>query len=103
MEYYRVKVKLKDIPLDYHSYGFESENQWLGAVYERQLKYKGEVGESIEKKPARRKLRIRNIYGSYEDVWFYDFMLERTTPPIQNTETRTNQIEEELDNAFGFD
>lgn len=103
MEYYRIKEKLKDVPRDYHEYGFESDNQFLNAVYARHHAYKGKVGESVCKKPARRQLRIRNIYGSYEDVWFYDFMLERTTAPMKNDGMTRNPIEEELDNAFGFD
>jgi len=100
--YYRVKEHLRDIPNDHHFFGFETEYDFRTAVHNRHQKWKGAVGRCVDERPDRRCLRIYNIYSSYEDVWFYDFMLEQTVPPAEERE-ESSDIDEVLDKIFGFD
>ena len=91
---------------DCHFYGFELETAFWDAVYKRHREWKGEVGLLVEKRDVRRLVRFWNRYGGRDDVWLYDFMLQRTAEAPQYM-PRPMTEEEELDamlyDIFGFD
>ena len=107
--YLRVKERLPrpcEMLHDCHFYGFELEREFWDAVYKRHREWKGRVGLLIETRDVRRLVRFWNRYGGRDDVWLYDFMLQRTAevPPYM---PRPMTEEEELDallyDIFGFD
>ena len=100
--FYKVIDKIKSLPRNFHDYGYETEDQLHTAICRLQEKWKGCSGECVGRKHGFLRLRIRNIYHGHDDVWFPSILVLATPPPSAKVRRETN-IEEELDQAFGFD
>lgn len=101
--YYRVTRKFPQVPEDYHQYGYENRHPFVCTICSLHERWKGEVGLLLDKRPGRVHIRFRNKYNYTDDVWFFDFMVERAAPPPRRTEDYNSEQEKFLDEIYGFD
>lgn len=103
--YYRVKKKLKlqDIPKDFHEWGYEDENTFLSGLNALHTLWKGWTGRCLEDLHRFRRLRFRNAYGGYEEAWLPDFMLEATPDPEGLRGKDKSNVEDLLNRTFGME
>lgn len=89
---------------DHHLYGYETALMFEDDIYPLQKKWAGKEGRSIGQRNDFHHLRFYNKYGAYKDAWLPDFMLVQIPdPPEAQRNKQREQLEELLDDTFGFD
>ena len=102
--YYKVKDKIPRRLPDHHLYGYETMHLFEDAIYKLHKTWNGHTGKCMEERQDFRKLRFYNAYRNYQDVWFPLFMLSPTPPPAEEqNHKQQDQVEEFLDQVYGFD
>jgi len=105
-KFYRVSNDPYDAPLrDYLEHGFESRREYLDAVCRLVRLWHGRIGECIEERNGFRRLCFHDTPGGKPDeAWLPVYLLTETEAPEYMCEhIPTDEIEEEINDAFGFD
>ena len=102
MIYYRVANKMRNVPRDYHSYGYETSYQFEDALQRILDKWAGKTGKSLNARHGCRLLIFKNKYEAEERAWIPSFMLEQVPAPMTENNSQRD-TEEELDRIFGID
>lgn len=105
-KFYRVSNDPDDAPLrDYLEHGFESYRDFLNAVRRIVDLWHYRVGESVDERNGFRRLRFHDTPGGKPDeAWIPVYLLTETEiPGYMCEQTPIDEIEEDIDKAFGFD
>lgn len=102
MNYYKVASRLRNIPADYHAYGYETSYQFEDALQRIINRWGGRTGKSTNIRHGCIQLVFVNKFDASEYAWIPSFMLDLVPDPL--TERHPQQdTEEELDKIYGFD
>ena len=106
-KFYQVITDLYHLRLpDHHQYGYETERDFLHALYQLRDYWKERIGECIEERYTFRLLRFHDTPGGKPDeAWLPDCLLAQVDTPdyMMESDSSDDEIEAELDRIFGFD
>ena len=106
-QFYLVEGDLARAPLrDHLWYGYESGRDFRDALKELRSLWKGRTGECIDRRNGFMHLRFHDTPGGRPDeAWLPGFMLQAVPVPeyILEEEVLPSEVEQELDEALGFD
>ena len=100
--YYKVLEEFPSVRVYHHEYGYESPHDFYGALLRLHAKWKGRVGECVEVRHSFMLMRFVNRFNRCSYVWMPRFLLVRA-PDEREPESSDEDLEELLDEVFGFD
>ena len=103
--FYRVLSDLRTTPIgDYMFHGYESEHEFYRAVKRLIDRWADRVGEVVSEQHNFLLLRFHDTPGGRPDeAWLPRYLLAPAPVPDYMQEDEPDPIEQELDEAFGFD
>ena len=106
--FFRVASTISNAPLrDCLWHGYESRDDFKRGLRNLVGLWHDRVGECIEERNGFLRLRFHDTPGGVPDEeWLPSYLLHQVDPPPYITESRNSEEEElerELDEAFGFD
>jgi len=107
-EFYRVLPGIEQAPLrDYLMHGYESELDFRHALRQLVNRWKRRVGECVGERNGFLLLRFHDTPGGRPDeAWLPKYLLQSAERPgyaAAEGPGSSDETEEELDRAFGFD
>lgn len=104
--YYTITTTLRNVPLREHlQHGYEFEDDFRRAIRAMIERWRGRVGECIGEKNGFLLLRFHDTPGGIPDeARLPRYILEPCDTPQYDTEDdREDEVQQEIDEAFGFD
>jgi hypothetical protein len=106
--YYTVVTTIGNALLrDHLRHGYEFEEDFRHALRNLVNRWRGRVGECVEERNGFRRLRFHDTPGGRPDEeWLPAYLLQEVTDPPYTAKpaaTPQDELEQELDRAFGFD
>lgn len=104
-KYYTVASDILRAPLqDYLMHGYETRLDFRAAVRRLIDLWKGRTGECIDERNGFRLLRFHDTPGGMPDEeWLPGYLLDPSEVPEYMVPEPVDEIERELDEAFGFE